>query len=696
MAINYEHLSSCLSDGRTVPDDGSPNTKLLDEHIDNSEINSKNKTDVLKVHLDINVKENKIREWEKQNNCDIEVSCGVFITKVHSDVLSSVSTYFKSRSNFNKQARKCFLCEKCVSPVAMFHDVNFAYSGYRVIKSDIVQDVIATASFLQVKLISDECEKFLINSIDHSTAISLLQCAIKFNLINLIDTIVLYISENFDTFVEQNLFCTLSTEEFRFLLLQRNLSVFRKGIPVNNPELHILQAAGKTITAKQVKDIPTVKDILSVLSAILFSEIPEDDLSYIYNIHPAFNTIDRSTFLTLQTSDLKERKFSNSSKLLESSECHLQASHLKSKKSFEEVSAINDRPKKVGSWVTIWERYTVIGGIRVEYQSKTNVLHGILPKARHSILSEYEFELDDDEVITNINLMSGMLIDSISFNTNYGRTYGPYGGNGGYPSSSSPSHIRGYFHSFKGNVLKGKYYDPFIAITDITWVVFTEPNTNDYDRSLKARSKSEDNICICRSMETKLKMHVEDFETRYQEMMSEHRYITMCREGEFKDKHKSAECYLRASHLKSEKSFKEVSAINDRPKKVGLWVTNWERYTVIGGIRVEYQSKTNVLHGILPKARHSILSEYEFELDDDEVITNINLMSEPNTNGYDRPLKARSKSEDNICICRSMETKLKMNVEDKTMFREMDFKHRSRLTFRGRDFADKHSLAYKF
>lgn len=170
--------------------------------------------------------------------------------------------------------------------------------------------------------------------------------------------------------------------------MQRNLSVFRKGIPVNNPELHTLEAVGKRIKAKQVKDIPTVEDILS---AILFSEIPEDDLSSIYNIYPAFHAIGRSTFTNLQTIDLKNRKFSNSSKLLENSEFHLQQSHLKSEKSFEEVSAINDRPKKVWLWVTKWECFTVIGGIRVEYLSGTNVLHGIQPKARHSILSEHEF-----------------------------------------------------------------------------------------------------------------------------------------------------------------------------------------------------------------------------------------------------------------------------------------------------------------
>lgn len=104
--------------------------------------------------------------------------------------------------------------------------------------------------------------------------------------------------------------------------------------------------------------------------------------------------------------------------------------HLNFVKCFEKVQSINDRVKKVGLWVTRWEGFIVIGGIRVEYKSRTSVLYGIPPKARHLILSEHEFELDDDEVITSINLRSGMLTDGITFFTNSGRTYGPYGSSG--------------------------------------------------------------------------------------------------------------------------------------------------------------------------------------------------------------------------------------------------------------------------
>ncbi|CAG2234723.1 unnamed protein product [Mytilus edulis] len=300
-------------------------------------------------------------------------------------------------------------------------------------------------SYLQAKHILYKCERGLINNIDDSSSISLLAFAIRFYHINLIDTTILCLSENFESFVEQNAFCRLSNEDFKFLVKNSKLSVFHKGIPIDNSELHILEVVGTTLTANQVDNIAYVKDVLSVIQ---FSEIPKivmNKMSYSYNTYSAFQTLDKSTFLDLKNNVHPKRKFSQILKSLEFSKACVQNSHsklpdqLQLVRYFKEISDINDRPKKFGLWITRWEGYIDIGGIQIEYKSGKSVLHGVRPKARHSILSEHEFELDEDEVITNINLRTGMLLDSISFDTNYGRTYGPYGSNGGYPSSSSSS-----------------------------------------------------------------------------------------------------------------------------------------------------------------------------------------------------------------------------------------------------------------
>ncbi|VDI65428.1 Hypothetical predicted protein [Mytilus galloprovincialis] len=218
-------------------------------------------------------------------------------------------------------------------------------------------------------------------------------------------------------------------------------------------------------------------------------------MSYSYNTHSAFQTLDKSTFFYLKNNVHPKRKFSQILKSLEFSKACVQNSfsklpdQLQLVRDFKEIVDINDRPRKIGLWIIRWEGYIDIGGIQIEYKSGKIVLHGVRPKAKNSILSEHEFELDEAEVITNINLRAGMLLDSISFDTNYGRTYGPYGSNGGYPSSSSPSQTRGYFHSFRGIVAKGRY-DHHIANIEYAWIVF-KPHSTDYGRPLTESSKSK-------------------------------------------------------------------------------------------------------------------------------------------------------------------------------------------------------------
>ncbi|CAG2195185.1 KLHL1_4_5 [Mytilus edulis] len=493
---NNDCEGSSLSDSqKTIADQ-----KEEDEPISAKEKKQRKENNVFKTRRYITVEEKRIREWEEQKNCDIEITYGEFRTNAHNEVLSNVSDYFKANFEFNKHERNVSLQEEFVFPDSLRDIIHFAYTGILVINTDRLEDVIATASYLQVKFIVDECEKGLINNIDDSSFISVLAFAIRFDLSNLIDAVILCLSENFETLVGQNALCSLSHHELKFLLMNENLSVFRKGIPVDNPELHILDAIGKTLTANQVDDKAYVEDILSV---IRFSEIPKRNLSNLYYNYPAFQALSESDFFSyLENKVLPKRTFSKSIKDLENSKACAKNPHrklpdqFKLVRYFEDILDINDRPIKIGLWITRWEGYIDIGGIQIKYKSGKSVLHGVRPTARHSILSEHEFELDEDEVITNINLRAGILLNSISFDTNYGRTYGPYGSNGGYPSSSSPSQKRGYFHSFQGIVVKGRY-DHYIANIECAWVVF-KTDKADYNISSSKSSKPKDFFSIIR------------------------------------------------------------------------------------------------------------------------------------------------------------------------------------------------------
>ena len=62
----------------------------------------------------------------------------------------------------------------------------------------------------------------------------------------------------------------------------------------------------------------------------------------------------------------------------------------------------------------------------MRYSDGENAFHG--QTSNHEV---YEFMLDEDEFITKVISFSGYMIDRLEFITNKGKSYGPYGGDGG-------------------------------------------------------------------------------------------------------------------------------------------------------------------------------------------------------------------------------------------------------------------------
>jgi hypothetical protein len=56
-------------------------------------------------------------------------------------------------------------------------------------------------------------------------------------------------------------------------------------------------------------------------------------------------------------------------------------------------------------------------------------------------------QLQEDELIVAIKGRAGTYVDSLTFVTNHGRTFGPYGGNGGnpFPDITAPEGILGFY-----------------------------------------------------------------------------------------------------------------------------------------------------------------------------------------------------------------------------------------------------------
>ena len=67
-----------------------------------------------------------------------------------------------------------------------------------------------------------------------------------------------------------------------------------------------------------------------------------------------------------------------------------------------------------------------ISAIEVLYSDGSKIFHG--QRSNHEI---YEFILGADEYIIKVIANSGYMVDNLEFVTNTGKSYGPYGGDGG-------------------------------------------------------------------------------------------------------------------------------------------------------------------------------------------------------------------------------------------------------------------------
>jgi hypothetical protein len=146
----------------------------------------------------------------------------------------------------------------------------------------------------------------------------------------------------------------------------------------------------------------------------------------------------------------KRRKFSNFNKRLRyGSQFGIQVEQEISNSPGREYmdSDTADRPVRFTIWVTqLTINLDIIGGIAIEYLSGRNVMFG-KERIDSSQNSVHTFNLGDNEFITTVKLGSSNDLDKITFFSNFGKTYGPYGGDGGYNEVARPPGNNGYFYS---------------------------------------------------------------------------------------------------------------------------------------------------------------------------------------------------------------------------------------------------------
>lgn len=103
-------------------------------------------------------------------------------------------------------------------------------------------------------------------------------------------------------------------------------------------------------------------------------------------------------------------------------------------------------------------------GLLVKYEDFETPVYGSLSMDGH------EFTLNPGERITAIEVRHGYLIDSLKFCTSHGRTFGPYGGQGGNPCVlKPPPNSAAYLAGVNGTIVDSQMGWQTVNKLQFTW-----------------------------------------------------------------------------------------------------------------------------------------------------------------------------------------------------------------------------------
>jgi len=123
--------------------------------------------------------------------------------------------------------------------------------------------------------------------------------------------------------------------------------------------------------------------------------------------------------------------------------------------------------------VRLWDSRPVIGAMKIYYNTG-----GAVVTVEHGKMNPvgpddevHHFDLKDGDRIICATIRAGVLIDSMTFVTNTGHTFGPYGGDGGrsHEIKCEKGSGEAYLSSFKGRV-DGTQDDTAVRLLQLNWV----------------------------------------------------------------------------------------------------------------------------------------------------------------------------------------------------------------------------------
>jgi hypothetical protein len=110
-------------------------------------------------------------------------------------------------------------------------------------------------------------------------------------------------------------------------------------------------------------------------------------------------------------------------------------------------------------------RYYILPGLTVTYSTGQVMNHGRADSDR----DVYKFSLQENERIIKVECRSGAMLDSLKFLTSLGRSFGPFGGDGGGLHVLEAPSNHGYLSYVAGTVGRARWVNTCITNLKFVW-----------------------------------------------------------------------------------------------------------------------------------------------------------------------------------------------------------------------------------
>jgi len=393
--------------------------------------------------------------WKEAKYCDINVVVGEQTFPTHRFMLAMISEYF----------RGLFDNTTVVNNEITLHDIEadifknileFAYTGSVEISPSNVERLVVATDFYCVQELKESCELMLLQNLDQSNLMQMIVFSDRYLFKELEKTCLTRIYKSFYQLSKSQEFLQLPIDVIRCLIgnTESSIKIYKTPkylFPLYDGEIEELFF---TTTISYISHNFEYHNKTSLLSLLKLIDLQKLNIDMMKKFLSSFKNIKHDTDI-LGLIDLSRTEsfgvirkevictFSNSAEFASGGRVGFDGreTYIKSLNGYAQPRTILLISRK-------WDGREVIGGIEIEY-TDTSILQYGMKKTDGKKYKKYKVELSEGEVITECVIYSGYLVDSFKFRTNFDKSYGPHGGNGGGRRIYKAVDSSTYLHDFQ-------------------------------------------------------------------------------------------------------------------------------------------------------------------------------------------------------------------------------------------------------